>query len=113
MEATMYALLAGCHNLGATVAGNCGALLLHLLECQPSGKPNEGHQFENLWQASLISTVLPLAVVLFLFQLIPAKPQDENLLRNNSATSGSLWQRFRGHAQQDTPMEARGSELVP
>jgi len=113
MEATMYALLAGCHNLGATVAGNCGALLLHLLECQPSGKANEGYQFENLWQASLISTVLPLAVILFLFQLIPEKPQDENLLRNNSATDGSLWQRFRGHAQEDTPMEVGGSELMP
>merc|ERR1719262_1069449 len=63
MEATMYALLAGCHNLGQTVAGNFGALVLHLLKCHPAGVSNEGHQFENLWVASLISTVLPLATV--------------------------------------------------
>merc|ERR1719359_546054 len=37
MEATMYALLAGCHNLGGTIASNCGALVLHMLHCEPSG----------------------------------------------------------------------------
>merc|ERR1719393_830572 len=54
MEATMYALLAGCHNLGNTIASNCGALALELLGCQPSGQPNESEQFKNLWIASCI-----------------------------------------------------------
>merc|ERR1712167_163613 len=41
MEATMYALLAGCHNLGNTIASNCGALVLQYLGCDPSGEPHE------------------------------------------------------------------------
>merc|ERR1719343_1913449 len=39
MEATMYALLAGCHNLGITIASSCGAWVLQQLGCQPSGMP--------------------------------------------------------------------------
>merc|ERR1719326_1758242 len=59
MEATMYALLAGCHNLGNTIASNCGALVLEWVGCQPSGADNESAQFTNLWLASLLATVLP------------------------------------------------------
>jgi len=60
MEATMYALLAGCHNLGNTIAANCGAILLQSLGVQPSGQTGESAQFENLWKASMISSLLPL-----------------------------------------------------
>merc|ERR1719326_2616244 len=38
MEATMYALLAGCHNLGGTVASSCGACMLKWLNVNPSGE---------------------------------------------------------------------------
>ncbi len=31
MEATMYALLAGCHNLGNSISANLGAYMLQLL----------------------------------------------------------------------------------
>lgn len=100
MEATMYALLAGCHNLGMTISGNFGAMVLDMLKCHPAGNTNEGAQFENFWIAALISSILPLAVVIFLFKLIPERRQDENLLCNNSVTEGSLWQRWRGRGEQ-------------
>jgi len=98
MEATMFALLAGCHNLGQTISGSVGALVLHLLEVNPKGAPGESAQFDNLWKASLISTVLPLMVVFLLFKLLPDRQQNENLLVNSSVTEGSLLQRWRGQA---------------
>merc|ERR1719164_228452 len=59
MEATMYALLAGCHNLGNTLSEYMGAYVLELLEIKPSGADNESAQFDNLWIAAVIATVLP------------------------------------------------------
>merc|ERR1719502_847433 len=56
MEATMYALLAGCHNLGNTIASNCGAWVLLLLGCNPTGADNETAQFDKLWLGSALST---------------------------------------------------------
>jgi len=96
MEATMYALLAGCHNLGNTIANNSGALLLEILNCRPSGRPNENEEFEYLWVASAISIVLPLLTVLLLFKLIPDAHQDERILieEQTDATAGSLWKRW-------------------
>merc|ERR1719230_1375902 len=55
MEATMYALLAGCHNLGNTIASNCGAYVLLLLGCNPSGADDETAQFDRLWIGSALS----------------------------------------------------------
>lgn len=98
MEATMYALLAGCHNLGGSLASNCGALLLHRLGCRPNGAVNESHAFDNLWVASLVSTLLPLGSIALLFHLVPDARQDEALLDDESqadATAGSLWRRWR------------------
>merc|ERR1719450_1941102 len=63
MEATMYALLAGCHNLGNTIASNCGALVLEWVGCNPSGRPGESREFDRLWVASLITTMLPLVTI--------------------------------------------------
>lgn len=98
MEATMYALLAGCHNLGNTIASNCGALLLHLLGCEPSGQPDESHQFQHLWVGSALATVLPMCTLLLLPWLIPDARQTDKILAESDrdATSGSLWRRWTG-----------------
>jgi len=98
MEATMYALLAGCHNLGNTIASNCGAWLLEFLECQPTGGPGETQQFSRLWLASLIATMLPALTVFLTFVLIPDAKQTDKLLPegDRDATSGSLLRRWLG-----------------
>jgi len=99
MEATMYALLAGCHNLGNTVASNCGAWLLEYLGCQPAGAPGETHQFDKLWLASLIATILPAMAVFLTFVLIPDAKQTDKLLPEGDrqvATTGSLFNRWLG-----------------
>lgn len=96
MEATMYALLAGCHNLGNAVAANLGALLLNELGCRPSGMPGESEQFRRLWVASAFATAMPLVTILALFWLIPDARQDQNVLATtHSATEGSLWNQWR------------------
>merc|ERR1719491_1309397 len=98
MEATMYALLAGCHNLGNTVSSNVGALVLQWLGCQPSGSIGETEQFKNLWLASLLSTVLPTLTILLIPVLIPDAKQTDRLLPDGDrdATSGSLLRRWLG-----------------
>ena len=83
MEATMYALLAGCHNLGNTIASNCGALVLEWLKCQPSGANNESAQFQNLWVGSALSTVLPMFTLALLPWLIPDAKQTDKLLEDD------------------------------
>jgi len=110
MEATMYALLAGCHNLGNTIASNCGALMLRWLGCTPDGSDNEGANFENLWIGSAIGTVMPLITIVALFWLIPNARPDGMLVSNdgNGATEGSLWRLWtmKGVSPQ-TPGESR------
>merc|ERR1719469_1362047 len=98
MEATMYALLAGCHNLGNTIASNTGALVLQHLGCTPSGALNEGHKFDNLWIGALFSTLLPLLTLLLLPLLIPDAKQTDKLLGEDDrdATTGSLWRQWTG-----------------
>jgi len=99
MEAIMYALLAGCHNLGNMVAASSGALLLQVLGCSPSGAKNESKQFENLWIVSAITTVLPIIPIILLFWLIPDARQDESLMEeeDRDATKGSIYRRMLGH----------------
>lgn len=98
MEATMYALLAGCHNLGNTIAANCGAYVLLLLGCNPSGANAESHQFDKLWHASALSTVLPMLTLILIPWFIPDARQTDKLLDDDDrdATSGSLWRRLTG-----------------
>merc|ERR1719335_802908 len=60
VEATMYALLAGCHNLGLSTASYLGACMLKVLHISPSGAENEGHNFDNLWVAALIQALAPV-----------------------------------------------------
>lgn len=98
MEAIMYALLAGCHNLGNMVAASCGAYLLEVLGCKPSGAPNESKQFEKIWIVSAVTTALPMITIIALFWLIPDARQDEKLLDDADcdATKGSLYRRLTG-----------------
>lgn len=98
MEATMYALLAGCHNLGNTIASNCGAYVLMVLGCSPSGADSESSQFDRLWIASALSTVLPMLTLFLLPWLVPDAKQTDKLLNDDErdATSGSLWRRLTG-----------------
>eukprot|EP00933_Yihiella_yeosuensis_P045775 TRINITY_DN4119_c0_g2_i1.p1 TRINITY_DN4119_c0_g2~~TRINITY_DN4119_c0_g2_i1.p1 ORF type:complete len:560 (-),score=62.74 TRINITY_DN4119_c0_g2_i1:206-1885(-) len=103
-EATMYALLAGCSNLGSVIASNNGALLLHLLGCHPRGAPMESAQFKNLWLASLIGTVFPFLTTLFTVRLFPNCRQNEQILEGGATTdptAGSLWKRWRGQMSEN------------
>lgn len=99
MEAIMYALLAGCHNLGNMVAASSGAYLLEVLGCSPRGAPNESKEFENLWIVSAVTTVLPVITIILLFWLIPDARQDESLMEetDRDATRGSIYRRMLGH----------------
>mmetsp|Transcript_18629 Transcript_18629/g.44095 ORF Transcript_18629/g.44095 Transcript_18629/m.44095 type:complete len:545 (-) Transcript_18629:22-1656(-) len=95
MEATMYALLAGCHNLGNTIASCWGALLLEMLDVNPTGGVGESAQFENLWKASLLASLMPIITVVALFQFIPDVKQGDPVVDPNAeATQGSLWRQY-------------------
>ncbi|CAD7942560.1 unnamed protein product [Amoebophrya sp. A25] len=83
LEATLYALLAGCSNLGNTISDYLGAWVLEELGCRPSGAKNESAQFENLWLAALISCVLPLFTIALIPVLIPDRKQTERLLQED------------------------------
>lgn len=101
MEATMFALLAGCHNLGGTIAANVGALVLEQLNVHPSGAVAETETFDNLWVAAMIGMSLPLFCICTLYWLIPDAYQTERFTNDtdDSATSGSLWRHWmRGDA---------------
>jgi folate/biopterin transporter len=91
MEATIFALLAGCMNLGTQVADYSGAYLLENLGVHPSGAVGESDQFKNLWKASLCATLLPALTILLIPVLMPNARQTETLLMRNpsSATAGS------------------------
>mmetsp|Transcript_62047 Transcript_62047/g.145580 ORF Transcript_62047/g.145580 Transcript_62047/m.145580 type:complete len:545 (+) Transcript_62047:114-1748(+) len=95
MEATMYALLAGCHNLGNTIASCWGALLLESLDVNPTGSVGESAQFDNLWKASLLASLMPIITVVALFHFIPDVKQGDPVVDPNAeATQGSLWRQF-------------------
>ena len=71
----MYALLAGSSNLGGNLANYGGAFVLEALGVRPSGAAGESSQFDNLWIASLLSSVLPCIPLLLLPLLIPDAKQ--------------------------------------
>jgi hypothetical protein len=91
MEATIFALLAGCMNLGTQIADFSGAFLLDQLGVHPRGGADETTMFENLWKASLCATLLPAVTILLIPTLIPNARQTETLLMHDpsSATAGS------------------------
>ena len=88
MEATMFAILAGSSNLGSSLAQYIGAYVLDFLHINPSGSAHESRQFENLWIASLIATLLPTVTLILIPFLIPDKYQTEDLL--DSRVAGEL-----------------------
>lgn len=98
MEATMFALLAGCHNFGVSIAQFLGGFLLDSLGVDPAGLPDEGAKFDNLWIASLVASVLPFLAILLVPLMIPDARQTDTLLIENahSATAGSLLSRWLG-----------------
>jgi folate/biopterin transporter len=93
MEAIMFALLAGCHNLGATISNNLGAVLIEWLEITPNGADDETEKFKNLWIASLVACVLPTCSIVLVPSFIPDKMQTEKILDDEDmpANHGSLW----------------------
>lgn len=96
MEATTYALLSGCHNLGNTLAEYLGAYVLERLQITPAGRNNEGAAFQNLWIASLLSFFVAILTPCLIPLLIPDGRQTDKLLEESqkSTTEGSLWQQW-------------------
>jgi hypothetical protein len=91
MEATIFALLAGCMNLGTQIADYTGAYLLEILQVHPTGGPLESKAFEHLWKASLCATLMPAITIGLIPLLVPKARQTESLLLHDpsSATAGS------------------------
>jgi len=103
VEATMYALLAGCHNLGLSTASYVGACILVTLEVTPQGATDEGAAFENLWIAALIQALAPTLTLILLPWMIPNALQTDSLLEPGSnAVDGSPWQRLMGKRETST-----------
>jgi folate/biopterin transporter len=96
MEATMFALLAGCANIGNTISDYIGAFVLEILGVHPTGAVNESAQFQNLWKASCIATMLPAVTIVLIPMLIPRAKQTDSLLLSNpgSAIAGSPMSRW-------------------
>jgi len=116
MEATMYALLAGCHNLGNAISANCGAYLLHLLDVNPQGNLDETHTFDKLWVATLIAIVLPFLTIFTIPWLIPNAKQTDTLLDENSshsATAGSVFEKWMGINQDPYGESGAEAESTP
>jgi hypothetical protein len=104
MEAIMFALLAGCHNLGATISNNFGAVLIEQMGISPNGSDGESAQFDRLWIASLVSAVLPTLSIVLVPWFIPDKRQTERILDRDDmpANHGSIFRRvFLGETDDD------------
>ncbi|KAF4755533.1 hypothetical protein FOZ63_020376 [Perkinsus olseni] len=106
MESTMFALLAGCASAGYTMAKYIGAFVLHELNVRPVGAVNEGHQFDNLWKAAVLSASCPLLTLFLLPFCIPNARQTAHLPTGNSVVEGSLWRRLRGCNDDHSESEA-------
>lgn len=115
MEATMFALLAGCGNIGNSIADYMGAYVLEVLHVHPRGAIGEGAQFQNLWKASCIATMLPAITIILIPFLIPQARQTDRLLLSNpeSATVGSPLSRWLGaHAQARLNAQGHGDRTA-
>jgi len=97
LEGIMYALLAGCHNVGRAGAYMIGAHLLTLFEVSPRGAVGEAAMFDNLWKVALIAALLPAVTIFLIPYCIPDAAQTAGLLLEDrgSATAGSPWSRWR------------------
>jgi folate/biopterin transporter len=100
MEAAMYALLAGCHNIGSSVAQAFGAFMLESLGVTPNGTDGDAAKMSHLWIASLISSVVPLFSIFLVPYCVPDAFQTDTILLDapESATKGSPWERWNSSA---------------
>lgn len=114
MEATMFALLAGCANIGNTIADYIGAYVLEVLHVHPTGAIGESAQFDNLWKASCIATLLPAVTIVMIPYLIPQAKQTDKLLLSNptSATAGSPLSKWLAKRQSAARAQAQGTASV-
>eukprot|EP00392_Amoebophrya_sp_AT5.2_P005391 g5400.t1 len=95
VEATMYALLAGCHNIGNSVGQIFGAWVLERLDVQPDGTKKDAEQFDSLWIAAAIGTILPMFTLILLPYFIPDATQQEVLLSDDAdGVQGSWYQNY-------------------
>jgi BT1 family len=96
MEAAMYALLAGCHNIGGSVTGSIGAFMLEKLGTTPKGDIGEGEKFQHLWIAALIATLTPVLSLFLVPYCVPDAVQTDVILSSNphSATAGSPYEQW-------------------
>jgi folate/biopterin transporter len=101
MEAAMYALLAGCHNIGSSVAQSFGAFMLETMGVTPNGTEGDARRMDNLWIASLVSSLVPMLTIVFVPYCIPDAYQTDTILLEapESATAGSPWERICGKAE--------------
>ncbi len=85
MESTVYALLAGSSNLGDSLASYQGAYIMDAFSIRPNGTPgiDESKQFENLWIASTIDTLIHIIPLFFITFLIPDVSQTTKLIDDN------------------------------
>lgn len=115
LEATMFALLAGCQNLGRAVASIFGTYLLAFLGVEPDGTVHDRHCFDHLWIAAVLQSMAPLLTLGLLPRMIPDASQTDHIRLTPDgpvgdtgghveldprssvamATSGSLWGRLR------------------
>ena len=115
LEATMFALLAGCQNLGRAVASIFGTYLLAYLGVEPDGTAHDSHCFDRLWVAAVLQSLAPFFTLVLLPRMIPDASQtdilrltpegpmgdtggqgDSGLMSSVAlATGGSLWRRLR------------------
>lgn len=86
IESTVYALLAGTANLGGALSSYQGAYLLDALAIKPNGSPGESAQFDKLWIAAMIDTLVRLVPLVFTWFLIPNTAQTDPLLVDTDDT---------------------------
>jgi len=115
MEATMFALLAGCANIGNTISDYFGAYVLEVLHVHPTGAVNEGAQFENLWMASCLATILPAVTILLIPFFIPEAKQTDKLILSNpsSAIDGSPLSRWLARWEDAASIDENGLAGAP
>lgn len=90
-EATMYALLAGCHNVGNAVGNVFGAYFCAKLGVQPDGHAADAKMFDKLWIVATIQTVLPLGTLFLLPWMIPNARQTDALLTDEDTGVNGSW----------------------
>lgn len=99
-EATMFALLAGCANLGHSCSSMIGAYALEAFGVTPTGEVGDVDKFKNLWQVALMSSLLPAFTLLMIPLCIPDAKQSEKVLhhRLHSAIDDSPFRRWLGRS---------------